>query len=99
MQIVVLWRGLSLKEHKMKSAAGLAVTMAAVCSISTADAQTPRTYQASQIRDNCVRSYSDGAFCNTVLGMVQSRYGNTVTMMQWNAQVGVYRHKKRQGKL
>jgi hypothetical protein len=83
----------------MRLAIGLAVTIAAVCGISTADAQTPRIYQASQIRDNCLRTYSEPGFCNTVLGMVQSRYGNTVTIMQWNAQVGVYRHKKRQGKL
>jgi hypothetical protein len=88
----------AFKEPMMKRMAGLGMLIA-IGSVTAAEAQSPRTFQATQIRDNCLRTFSNGDFCNTVLGMVQSRYGNTVTMMQWNAQVGVYNHKKRQGKL
>ncbi|MEQ1612686.1 MAG: hypothetical protein ABL904_08015 [Hyphomicrobiaceae bacterium] len=67
--------------------------------ITPANAQTkPRTYQATQIHANCIRTYSDVRNCTRTLEVVRGRYGNTVTMVQWNSAAGIVRHMNRQGK-
>jgi hypothetical protein len=78
---------------------GLSVALVAPAA-SVAQAQVvPRTFQATAIYASCVRQYSQEALCRRTLEVVRARHGDTVTMLQWNAGVGVVRHQVRQGKL
>ena len=76
------------------AAAGLAVSMTVPLAAQTA----PRTFTIDQIRASCVRQYSDPTNCNRTADVARSRYGNSLTMLQWNAAAGVVRHMHRQGK-
>ncbi|MEQ1649540.1 MAG: hypothetical protein ABL898_13220 [Hyphomicrobiaceae bacterium] len=64
----------------------------------TASAQTkPRAFPVSQIQSNCARTYSDPSGCGRIAEIVRQRYGDTVTIIQWNSGAGIVRHQKRQG--
>jgi hypothetical protein len=86
--------------HAASAAAVAVAFFVSTGASSPASAQAaPRQYEATEINAHCKRAYGNDPFCDVVLGMVRSRYGSKVTMMQWNSQVGVYRHKRRQGKV
>jgi hypothetical protein len=64
----------------------------------TAQSKPPRTYLVSEIQMRCTRTYSDPRNCDRTAGVVRQRYGDRVTMMQWNSGAGIVRHLNRQGK-
>lgn len=82
----------------VRTSAVFAFALWTVFTVSANAQSKPREYKATAIHANCVRTYSDQRNCDRTLEVVRGRYGETVTILQWNSAVGVVRHMNRQGK-
>lgn len=78
----------------------VAVGLALVPNVTLAQQAPQREIPISALQNSCNRSANETPrTCAAIAAQARSRYGEQVSIYQWNAAVGVVRNLRRQGKI